>query len=116
MKTLKREIGDYGERVAVKYLEKKGYTILERNYLKKTGEIDIIAKKDDIISFIEVKTRKNFQNSYASEAVNYYKQQRIIKTAQNYIVEKNYLDLKLSFDVCEVYTEIKKIKFIENAF
>ncbi len=55
-KTEKRKIGDVGEEVACKYLAKKGYSIIERNYWKPWGEIDIIAEKPEFISFVEVKS------------------------------------------------------------
>lgn len=56
MKTAKRQIGDTGESVACKYLENRGYTLIERNYLKPWGEIDIIAEKAEKLYFIEVKS------------------------------------------------------------
>lgn len=55
-RTKKREIGDFGEGVACKYLEKRGYRIVERNYLRPWGEIDIVAEKGDLLSFVEVKS------------------------------------------------------------
>lgn len=55
-KSEKRKIGDLGEDIACKYLEKHGYVVIERNYLRKWGEIDIIAKKGLILSFVEVKS------------------------------------------------------------
>jgi putative endonuclease len=55
-RTVKREIGDIGEAVACKYLEKRGYRVLERNYLKPWGEIDIIVDKGDLLVFVEVKS------------------------------------------------------------
>ncbi|MES2202959.1 MAG: YraN family protein [Patescibacteria group bacterium] len=56
MKTAKRQLGDQGEEVACKYLAGKGYTVLERNYLKPWGEIDILAEKAKRLYFIEVKS------------------------------------------------------------
>ncbi len=56
MKTKKRKIGDLGENIAAKFIEKRGFTIIERNYQKPWGEIDIIAQKGNILHFIEVKT------------------------------------------------------------
>ena len=116
MKSKKRSIGDFGEDIASKYLEKKGYQILERNFLKSFGEIDIIAIKDDILTFVEVKTRKNDNFKPASLDVDYYKQERIKKTAQAYLIEKDLDDFLISFDVCEVYLEEKMIHYIKNAF
>lgn len=56
MPSAKRKIGDEGEKVACKYLEGKGYKILERNYWKPWGEIDIVAEKGSVLSFVEVKS------------------------------------------------------------
>lgn len=116
MKSKKRSIGDFGEDIALRYLEKKGYQILDRNFLKSFGEIDIICIKNNILTFVEVKTRKNDKFKPASLDVDYYKQERIKKTAQAYIMEKNFDDFLISFDVCEVYLEEKIIHYIKNAF
>jgi len=88
MITQKRKIGDIGEQIAVDYLKNLGYKIIERNYQKPWGEIDIIAQKQDI-AFIEVKTRTNIQTAYPEQSVNYSKQQKIIKTAETYLAEKH---------------------------
>lgn len=114
--TRKREIGDFGEELTVSYLEKKGYRILDRNYSKPFGEIDVIAIKDDLIAFVEVKTRKSDDFAYAAEAVDFYKQQRIRRASQAYLVENDMTDFLMSFDVSEVYLDTRKINYIENAF
>ncbi|MDY3006782.1 YraN family protein [Anaerococcus sp. AGMB00486] len=114
--TKKRSIGNFGEDLTSKYLEKNGYTILDKNYLKSFGEIDIIAVKDDILSFVEVKTRKNDKFKRASLDVGYFKQERIKKAAQAYIIEKKLDSFLISFDVCEVYLEERIIHYIKNAF
>lgn len=114
--TTKKLIGDLGEDLATDYLLSKGYEILKRNYRKPFGEIDIIALKGEIISFVEVKTRKNEDFGYPGEFVDFSKKARIKKAAQSYLNEKNYSDFFVSFDVCEIYTEDKKINYIENAF
>ena len=114
--TRKREIGDFGEEVTCKYLEEKGYRILARNYLKPFGEIDIIAIKGEVISFVEVKTRKSDDFAYAAEAVNFYKQERIRRASQTYLIENKLTDFLMSFDISEVYLDTRKINYIENAF
>ena len=84
------------------FLRKSGYEILKRNYQCRFGEIDIIAQKDDFIIFVEVKTRKKGSIVSAAEAVDSFKIQRIIKTAQDFIV-KTSCELQPRFDVAEVY-------------
>lgn len=69
----KRAAGADKEQLAARYLVDNGYTVLERNFRNKTGEIDIIAKKDNYIVFVEVKYRSNNKYGYAVEAVNYRK-------------------------------------------
>ena len=95
MPTEKRKFGDVGEKVACYFLKNKGYSILETNYQKRTGEIDIIAKLNDILHFVEVKTRTDFSNDKfgaPQESVNYHKQKRLIKTALFYLLEKEHPD------------------------
>lgn len=114
--TRKREIGDFGEEITSKYLEKNGYRILDRNYSKPFGEIDIIAIKGDVISFVEVKTRKSDDFAYAAEAVDFYKQERIKRASQAFLMERKLTDFFISFDISEVYLDTRKINYIENAF
>ena len=114
--TRKREIGVFGEEITSKYLEKNGYRILGRNYSKPFGEIDIIAIKGDVISFVEVKTRKSDDFAYAAEAVDYYKQERIKRASQAFLMERKLTDFFISFDISEVYLDTRKINYIENAF
>ena len=114
--TDKRKIGDLGEEIVARFLQDKGYEILERNYLKSFGEIDIIALKNNIVCFVEVKARKSIKYGYPSEAVGYHKQQRIIKASQSFLVENKMTDYIMRFDVAEVFTESREINYIENAF
>jgi len=97
MPSEKRKTGDLGEGIAAKYLKKNGYKIIERNYRKNWGEIDIVAQKDDCLIFVEVKTRERAANRLASshfpeENVNWQKQEKLIRTAETYLLEKNYPD------------------------
>lgn len=114
------EIGTLGENTACNYLIKNGYTIQKRNFRLKCGEIDIIAKKDGCVVFVEVKTRRSAMYGQPSEYVDYRKQAKIRKTAMCYIKS---LDTDMRFDVIEVlydntYSrfEVKSINHIENAF
>lgn len=109
--------GDFGERLAKEYLEKKNYNILETNFRTRLGEIDIIAKKDDVIVFVEVKARKTLKYGRPYESVNHRKMQKIIKVAQNYIAYKSRGDNQYRFDIVEVFlSENDKINHIEDAF
>lgn len=115
-----KEIGDFGENMAVKYLEDKGYDILERNFRRKMGEIDIIADDDDTTVFVEVKTRKSNKYGEPSEYVDYRKQEKLKKTAMTYADGVND---EIRFDVIDILYEEKygelflvRINHIENAF
>lgn len=107
----KKEFGLFGEEKAAEYLKKKGYRILERNFSCKLGEVDIIARRGDTISFIEVKTRSSFLYGSPGEAVGKTKMSHIKRVAEIYIRQKNLYPLKVSFDVMEVM-----FNHIKNAF
>ncbi|MEI3541999.1 MAG: YraN family protein [Acutalibacteraceae bacterium] len=114
------DIGKKGENLAISYIENKGYKIIIRNYHSKFGEIDIIAKKEKYIVFIEVKTRNTSTKLSAFEAVDKFKQKKIIKTAMIYLIENN-VTLQPRFDVIAILFDkkickIKEINHIENAF
>ena len=124
--TPKRIIGNFGEHKAAKFLRQKGYKILERNYTANGAEIDIIARRDNITAFIEVKTRnvKNLgqMETRPASSVTPEKQRKIIKTANYYSTHKR-PDTRFRFDVIEVYIEdgilnkkVKEIKHLEGAF
>jgi len=98
--------GKAGEVIAAKYLKANGYKILERNYRKKYGEIDIIAQKGENIAFVEVKPRKSDLYGTPSEFVTAKKQAKIKKVAYTYIQE-NDLDADFTFDIIEVYLNSK---------
>lgn len=115
-----RGLGRFGERQAAEYLKKKGYTIREINFSCRAGEIDIIAENKRYIVFAEVKLRKNAVFAEAREFVTVSKQQRIIKTAQLWLLE-NETDKQPRFDVVEIYAPDGAagkltINHIENAY
>lgn len=112
-----RQKGIMGESKAVEYLKKKGYTIVERNYRTKVGEIDIIARKGNTLVFIEVKTRSNMNYGFPYEAVNKRKLDKIIKTSLIYIKQKGDKGYQVRYDIIEVFlSNDSKINHIENVF
>ena len=110
--------GKRGEELAVAYLKQQHYLILQRNYRKRTGEIDIIVKDGDTLVFVEVKARCNERFGTAFEAVNLRKQQQISKAALAYLTEYNCHDSQIRFDVIAVYFKGSEPYFehIKNAF
>ena len=114
----KRETGNYGEELVGRYLRRRWYRILERQYRCRFGEIDLIARRGGILCFVEVKTRSSAARGLPREAVDQRKQQRLQKTAALYLAEKG-LDCPVRFDVAEVYLEegrAPRIEYLENAF
>ncbi|MBQ7317541.1 MAG: YraN family protein [Phascolarctobacterium sp.] len=108
------ELGKFGEDFACSYLQKQGYKILYRNFRCRLGEIDIIAVKNDVLSFIEVKTRRQSNSTYGMprEAVNQAKQKKIYRCAELYMQSKGIILTMpvLSFDVIEIITEGTAVK------
>lgn len=104
------------ERIAERYLLKNQYTIIERNFNSKFGEIDIIASKDGRLHFVEVKGRLNLSFGYPREAVTKVKQNKIISAAKYYFMITGKDDLPCQFDVIEIIMDKKEINMIENAF
>ena len=117
---LKREIGNWGEDIAVKVLKKKGYKIIERNYnVPGMGEIDIIAKKEEYLVFVEVRLRKNTLHGSGAETVDIFKQKKLIKAALMYMKKNNATNIPARFDVVSITGEIGgeySVEIIENAF
>jgi len=129
--TEKRKTGNLGEDLACRFLIKRGYDVIERNYLKKCGEIDVIAKINSKIHFIEVKSVScetipsvsgetgNTDDYRPEDNLHPWKLQRIAKTIQIYLVEKDISDeTDWIFDVITVYIDkkrlISKVSILEN--
>ena len=110
------EKGKLGEEIALKYIISKGGKIIERNYRTKIGEIDLIAKINGELVFVEVKSRSNINYGYPSESVDYKKKRKITNVAKYYILDNSLENLSIRFDVIEIYLNEKKINHIANAF
>ena len=111
--------GKLGEDAAAKFLETQGYKIVARNFRIRSAEIDIIAQKDDVIVFVEVKARSDIRHGLPSEAVTVRKQKKIIEAAGVFLQDENFSECACRFDVVEVYLRgelVEEINHIENAF
>lgn len=103
------QLGKMGEKIAEEYLLNNKYEIIEKNFYCKQGEIDIIAKKEQYIIFVEVKTRNSLKYGRPAEAVNNKKMQHLIKSSQYYLYKNNIKDKFIRFDVIEILIEDKRI-------
>ena len=115
----KKELGESGEEIACKFLEKKGYEIIKRNWHFSHGEIDIIAKDKDVLVFVEVKTRKNLEYGPPELAVPKTKQKQIKKIAEAYLYINEITNQDCRIDVIAILMLDKntpQINHIENAF
>jgi putative endonuclease len=115
----RQSLGKKGEDLAAAYLKKKqGYKILFRNYRCVFGEMDIIARDRDVLSFVEVKTRATEQFGKPQESVNRRKQQQLSKVALHFINKHNAHNLKARFDVVAVYLlpGDERMELIKDAF
>ena len=117
--TRQKNLGNFGEDCAAKFLEEQGYTIVARNFRIRSAEIDIIAKIAGTIVFVEVKARSNTRHGLPSEAVTIRKQKKIIEAAGVFLQDENFCDCACRFDVIEIFLDgerVEEINHIENAF
>lgn len=124
-RTEKRRTGDLGENLACEFLRRRGFKIVDRNYLRKWGELDIVAKKQDIIHFIEVKTVRVMSLEVSNGGGDYRpednmhpgKLARLSRTIQTYLMDKN-LDSDFQLDLITVKidegTRRGRVELIEN--
>jgi len=120
-----QKIGKLGEDIACKFLMKHGYSILERNYTKKWGEIDIIAERNSMYFFIEVKSKSVANLSSVSgetgrpeENMHPWKLKRLSRTIQTYLIHKRIGNTPWRFDLFIVYMDLEnrkaRVKVVEN--
>lgn len=110
-------LGQKGEGVAVKYLKKKGYKIIEQNFKTRIGEIDIIAEDRGTLAFIEVKTRESIEFGWPFEAVTKFKRRKIANVAMLFLKKLKEVPA-CRFDVVSIYFGAGKpeIELIRDAF
>lgn len=112
-------LGARGELAARRFLQRKGYEILETNWVCVAGEADIIALEDDTLCFIEVKTRSNAEKGFPSEAVNAKKRDRYERIAACYLTTYENCDIRVRFDVISILVLSEHrafLRFHKNAF
>lgn len=117
----RKSLGNWGEEQAARYLRRRGYNIIERNFSCRYGEIDIIARRGGFIVFVEVKLRKDAGFAEAREFVDWSKQRRILSAAGLWL-SSHEPEAQPRFDVIEVYapegerSRRVEINHIEDAF
>lgn len=111
------ELGKLGEELAVDFLQKAGYTIIETNFVFQKAEIDIIAQKENILAVVEVKTRTSVDFGSPQDFVKPSKIKLLVKAIDEYVIS-NDLDLEIRFDIIAVHKEGKDfiIEHLEDAF
>ena len=116
-----KHLGEMGEDLAEKYLIENGYKIIQRNYRNTFGEIDIIAKKQGVLVFVEVKTRNSIHanNFLPEQSVNFHKQMKLRKLCEMFNVEHHNENQEWQIDVISILidksTQKATINHIENA-
>ncbi len=111
------ELGKLGEELAVNYLQKNGYSILETNWTFQKAEIDIIAQKENVLAIVEVKTRSSIEFGLPQDFVKPKKIQLLVKAVNEYVIS-NDLDVEVRFDIIAISKKESdfKIDHIEDAF
>ena len=117
--TIRRQrFGKLGESVAISFLKKNGYRILEQNYRNIFGEIDIVAMDGNTIVFVEVKARRSKQFGNPKYSVTYKKKRKISMVALDYLKKKSRMNQRARFDVISIstYSEGPQVEIVKNAF
>ena len=111
------DLGKLGEEMAVEFLQKNGYEILETNWTFQKAEIDIIAKKENTLAIIEVKTRSSLDFGLPQDFVKPKKIQLLVKAVNEYVIS-NDIDIEVRFDIIAVHKEGKSfaVEHLMDAF
>lgn len=122
-----QKIGELGEDVACKFLTKHGFSVLERNYTKKWGEIDVIAQKNNKRYFIEVKSKSvsdldyvfnQYESGRPEDNMHPWKIKRLKRVVETYLISKKFGDVDWQFDLLVVYLDLEKrtarVRVIDN--
>lgn len=116
----RKDLGRQGEDIACDFLRRRGYRIIERNYIGKTGEIDIVALDESVngegvLTFVEVKSRCDMRYGSPAEAVTRRKLQHVVRSAELYLAKhRQYAGYSCRVDVIEVLLNERRIRHIKN--
>ena len=102
MSDYRQKLGRWGEQLAAKRLEAKGYVLLDRNWRCPRGEIDLVAKDGDVLVFVEVKTRRGRSYGTPEEAFTRSKSKRLLELGQRYLLERDIEDVEWRVDLVAV--------------
>ncbi|MCR4428886.1 MAG: YraN family protein [Caldiserica bacterium] len=112
------DLGPHGEKLAEKFLRRAGFRILERNFRRKGGEIDLVCVKNGVIVFVEVKTRKSLASGHPLESLTPFKKERLLRTGYQYLAEKQIFEKAFRFDLVAILLDtggrVREIQHIEN--
>jgi len=108
------DLGKFGEELAVDFLQKNGYEILETNWIFQKAEIDIIAKKENILAVVEVKTRSSIDFGLPQDFVKPKKIQLLVKAINEYVIS-NDLDVNVRFDIIAITSSVRNADSAENS-
>jgi putative endonuclease len=115
----KRRLGRRGEEIAVAYLRRQGYRVLARNWRCTAGELDIVAREEGTLAFVEVRTRRGDRFGTPEESITPTKQAKLVELAQTYLQENGLTDQNWRIDVVAVEMDwgsrVKRVNLIRNA-
>ena len=111
------QLGKQGEKLAVEFLQNNGYEILETNWTFQKAEVDVIAKREDVLAIVEVKTRSSIDFGLPQDFVRPKKIQLLVKAVNEYVTQ-NDLDVSVRFDIIAIQKNGNEfiIEHLEDAF
>lgn len=112
----RRVLGNAGEDAALKYLKKRGYALLARNYRAVRCELDLVMREGETVVFVEVKARASARYGLGREAVTAAKRENILRAAKHYLMEHKLFEAPVRFDVAEYDPATGEVAHIPNAF
>ncbi|MFN0060897.1 MAG: YraN family protein [Myxococcaceae bacterium] len=116
--TDKQRLGEAAEALALLHLEKKGFTLCDRNVCSKWGELDLVVQRGELVCFVEVRARTRDSYGGAAASVTWAKQRRVVRAAREYVFRRKLNSHRLRFDVVTVQGRLgqEQVSHIEGAF